>query len=59
MINENVILVFRLKNIEEIRNYLLEEIKNNNLMTENNKKMCRVLTLFRMSLFGAAHGWGW
>ena len=25
-INENVILVFRLKNIKEIRNYLLEEI---------------------------------
>ena len=31
---------FRLKNIDETRNYLLEEIKQNELMSKKHKKIC-------------------
>ena len=31
-------LEFRLKNIDETRNYLLEEIKQNELMSKNHNK---------------------
>ena len=35
-------LIFRLKkNIDETRNYLLYEIKHNDLMSEKHKKVCR------------------
>ena len=34
---------FRLKNIDEIRNYLIEEINQNELMSKKHKKVCRVL----------------
>ena len=33
-------LDFRLKKINETRNYFLEEIKNNDLMNKNHKKVC-------------------
>ena len=39
MSRENVSLDFRLKTIDETRNYLLEEIKHNNLMSEKHKKI--------------------
>ena len=39
MSRENVSLDFRLKKIDETRNYLLEEIKHNNLMSEKHKKI--------------------
>ena len=34
---------FRLKKINEIRNYLIEEISRNELVSKNHKKVCRVL----------------
>ena len=34
---------FRLKKIDEIRNYLIEEINRNELMSKKHKKPCRVL----------------
>ena len=34
---------FRLKNIDETRNYLFEEIKQNGLMSRNYKKICTTL----------------
>ena len=34
---------FRLKNIDETRNYLLEEIKQNELLSRNHKKICTTL----------------
>ena len=34
---------FRLKKIDEIRNYLIEEINLNELMSKKHKKVCRVL----------------
>ena len=36
-------LEFRLKEIDETRNYLLEEIKHNDLMSEEYKKTCKYL----------------
>ena len=34
---------FRLKKIDEIINYLIEEINQNELMSKKHKKVCRVL----------------
>ena len=36
-------LQFRLRKIDETRNYLLEEIKNNDLISEKYKKICKYL----------------
>ena len=35
------ILEFRLKKVDETRNYLTEEIKHNDLMSEKHKKICK------------------
>ena len=34
---------FKLKNIDETRNYFLEEIKQNQLMSRSHKKVCTTL----------------
>ena len=34
---------FRLKKIDEIRNYLIEEINRNELMSKKHENVCRVL----------------
>ena len=44
MAKENVSLDFRL---HETRNYLLDEIKHNDLMNEKHKKVCRTLNYFK------------
>ena len=36
-------LKFRLKKIDETKNYLLDEIKHNELMSEKHKKTCKYL----------------
>ena len=36
-------LEFRLKKLDEIRNYLLDEIKHNDLMSEKHKKTCKYI----------------
>ena len=43
MPDENINQEFRLKNIYEIRNYLMEVINLNELMSKKHKKVCRVL----------------
>ena len=43
MAEENKSQEFRLKNIDETRNYLFEEINRNDLMSKKYKKVCRVL----------------
>ena len=43
MTEENMNQEFRLKKIDEIRNYLTEEINRNELMSKKHKKVCRVL----------------
>ena len=42
MYKENISLEFRLKNIDEKRNYLIEEINKNKLMRQKHKKVYRV-----------------
>ena len=43
MAAENITQEFRLKYIDETRNYLNEEINRNELMTKNHKKVCTTL----------------
>ena len=43
MVEENRGQEFRLKNIDETRNYFLEEIKQNELMSKKHKKVCTTL----------------
>ena len=40
---EEASLEFRLRKIDERRNYLLDEIKHNDLMIEKYKKTCKYL----------------
>ena len=41
---------FRLKKIDEIRNYLIEEINRNELMSKKRKNYCRILNYIDHSL---------
>ena len=50
MTEENISQVFRSKNIDETRNYFIGEINQNELMTKNHKKACRVLNYIEHSL---------
>ena len=51
MTKENVSRNFRLKNINESRNYLLDDIKHNEFMCEKHKKVRRTLNYFEHFLF--------
>ena len=50
MAEENMNQEFRLKKIDEIRNYLIEEINRNELMNKKHKMVCRALNYFDHSL---------
>ena len=43
MAGENISQEFRLKNIDETRNYFVEEIEQNELISEKHKKVCATL----------------
>ena len=43
MVEENISQEFRLTNIDETRNYLIEEINRNDLMSKKHKKVCTPL----------------
>ena len=43
MVEENISQEFRLKNIDEARNYFLEEIEQNELMSKKQRKVCSTL----------------
>ena len=45
---------FRLKNIDETRNYLIEEIKQNELMSRKHKKVCTTLNYTELCLILAS-----
>ena len=49
MPEENMNQEFRLKKIDEIRNYLIEEINQNELMNKKRKKVSRVLNYIKHS----------
>ena len=46
----------RLEKIDEIRNYLNEEVNQNDLMNKEQRKVCRVLNYFKYSLI-IISGW--
>ena len=43
MLNQNVSQEFRLENIDKTRNYFIEEIEENELMSKKHEKVCTVL----------------
>ena len=43
MAEENIDQEFRLKEIDEKRNNFVEEIKQNELISRNHKKICKIL----------------
>ena len=51
MAEENMSQEFRLKNINEIINYFLEEIKQNKLMSRKHKKVCTTIKYVETFLF--------
>ena len=40
MLEENISQEFRLTNIDETRNYFVEEMEQNNLISKKRKKVC-------------------
>ena len=46
MAEENISQEFRLKNIDQTRNYLIEETNENELMSKKYKKFCTTLNYF-------------
>ena len=51
MEKENVSFDFRLKRIDETKNYILEEIKYNDLMSGKHRKVCRALSYLEHFFF--------
>ena len=47
MVAENISQEFRLKNIDETRNYLIEEINRNEMMSKKHKKVCATLSYMK------------
>ena len=43
MVGENISQKFRLKNIDETRNYIIKEINWNDLMSKKHKRVCPTL----------------
>ena len=43
MAEENISREFRLKNIDETRNYLIEEMNHNELISKQHKNVCAIL----------------
>ena len=50
MAEENISQDFILKNIEETRNYLIEEVNRNELMSKTYKKICTALNYIEQFL---------
>ena len=54
MVEANITQEFRLKNIDETWNYLLEEIKQNELVRRNRKMVCTILNYIKNFLILAS-----
>ena len=52
MFGENISEEFRLENIDETRNYFLEEVKKNELMSKKQKKVSTTLNYITSSAIG-------
>ena len=59
MAEENISQEFRLKNIDETRNYLIEEINRNELMSKKHKKVCTTLNYIEHFLILVSTITGW
>ena len=51
IVEEDISQEFRLKDIDETRNYFIEKIKRNKLITKNYKNVCIFLDYFDIFLF--------
>ena len=51
MAEENIGQEFRLKNIDKTRNYLIEGINRNELISKTHKKVCIALNYFDTFLY--------
>ena len=54
MVEENISQEFRLKNIDEARNYFLEDIEQNKLMSSKHKKVFTTLNYIKHLLILAS-----
>ena len=54
MKEENISREFRLRNIEEIKNYFIKEINQTELMSENHKSVCTTLNYIKHFLKSAS-----
>ena len=54
MVEENLSQEFRLINIDETRNYLIEEINRNGLTTKRHKNVCTTLNYIKQFLILAS-----
>ena len=59
MAEENISQEFRLKNTDKTKNYFLEEIKQNKLISRKHKKVCTTLNYIRHFLILASTVTGW
>ena len=59
MPEESINQEFRLKKLDEIRNYLIEEINRNELMSRKHKKVCRVFNYIDYLLIVTSTIIGW
>ena len=50
MVEENISQEFRLKNIDEARKYLTEEMNRNELISKKHKKVCTTLNYIEQFL---------
>ena len=51
MVEENITQELRLKNIDEARNYLIEEVNWSELLSKKNKILCATLNYMNIFLF--------
>ena len=51
MSEENISQEFRLKNIDETRNYLIKEINRKELMSKSHEKVCTTLNYIERFIF--------
>ena len=54
---KNISQEFRLKKINETRNYFLKEIDQNELISKKHKEICTTLTLWTLSYFNLYNYW--
>ena len=59
MSEKNINQEFRLKKIDEMRNYLIEEVNQNKLMNKKHKNVCRVLNYIDHLLIKISTITGW